>query len=356
EPIGGGPALWGGLDEARGLCFGVLFSIPFTAVKATANSASEAIGAKEEICTGKCSQRRAFLVAGWVRFHMIILLILYESYLGITLKSDLTALTTFNLRMILKSSSEISCCWSMWGPFLNLEPPRIHDSWRSEAPRVCCLGTVTLASTVVGIRSPKDLQTPRGSEAPGVFRLDAMEDSPTAPDPDRAFNAFLGRRRQKSGRGSTEEVTEISAHDGLKRSGSERVFAGSHPRLSDPAWSSEICELARAREQLENPASAVQDTWTTGVKPLQHFRRGPVNIEQENVESLIIWKGIEYEYKNILGLLRIINLSGNKFTGEIPIEVTQATAEADAVVLWVSKEKVYDYMGWLHAKLLSKTD
>ncbi|PON50236.1 hypothetical protein PanWU01x14_224320 [Parasponia andersonii] len=50
-----------------------------------------------------------------------------------------------------------------------------------------------------------------------------------------------------------------------------RVFAGSHPRLSDPAWSSEICELARAREQLENPASAVQDTWTTGVKPLQHY-------------------------------------------------------------------------------------
>ncbi|PON70486.1 hypothetical protein PanWU01x14_081550, partial [Parasponia andersonii] len=50
-----------------------------------------------------------------------------------------------------------------------------------------------------------------------------------------------------------------------------RVFAGSHPRLSDPAWSSEICELARAREQLENPASVVQDTWTTGVKPLQQW-------------------------------------------------------------------------------------
>ncbi|PON42510.1 Ammonium transporter [Parasponia andersonii] len=109
--------------------------------------------------------------------------------------------------------------------------------WRSEAPRVCCLGTATLASTVVGIRSPKDLQTPRvcclgtatlastvvGIRSPKGLQLDAMGDSPTAPDPDRAFNAFLGRRRRKSGGGSTEEVTEIPAHDGLKRSGSERL-------------------------------------------------------------------------------------------------------------------------------------
>ncbi|PON45345.1 hypothetical protein PanWU01x14_259560, partial [Parasponia andersonii] len=30
-----------------------------------------------------------------------------------------------------------------------------HDSWRSEAPWVCCLGTVTLTSTVGGIRCPR---------------------------------------------------------------------------------------------------------------------------------------------------------------------------------------------------------
>ncbi|PON80527.1 hypothetical protein PanWU01x14_000830, partial [Parasponia andersonii] len=37
--------------------------------------------------------------------------------------------------------------------------PQVHDSWRSETPRVCCLGTPTLASTGTGNRSPKGLQT-----------------------------------------------------------------------------------------------------------------------------------------------------------------------------------------------------
>ncbi|PON52737.1 hypothetical protein PanWU01x14_206980 [Parasponia andersonii] len=110
-----------------------------------------------------------------------------------------------------------------------------HDSWRSEAPRVFCLGIATHTSTVVGVRSPKGLQT--------------------------------GWRRRKSGHGSTEEITEISARYSKK----DLEVKGSHPCLSDLAWSSDSFEIARTREQLENPASAVGDTWTTGEKPLQHF-------------------------------------------------------------------------------------
>ncbi|XP_062076447.1 receptor-like protein EIX2 [Humulus lupulus] len=41
----------------------------------------------------------------------------------------------------------------------------------------------------------------------------------------------------------------------------------------------------------------------------------------ENIAS-ITWKGKEHEYEEILGLLRIIDLSSNKLNGEIPIEVT----------------------------------
>ncbi|PON98095.1 LRR domain containing protein, partial [Trema orientale] len=40
----------------------------------------------------------------------------------------------------------------------------------------------------------------------------------------------------------------------------------------------------------------------------------------ENIAP-IMWKGLEYKYDKILGLLRIIDLSSNKLTGEIPIEV-----------------------------------
>ncbi|PON37325.1 hypothetical protein PanWU01x14_321240 [Parasponia andersonii] len=79
------------------------------------------------------------------------------------------------------------------GPYL--------DSWGSEALRVCYLGTVALISTVGRVGSPKDLQTEYNGK------------QPTAPDPDRAFNAILGRRRRKLGHGSTEEIAEISAHD-----------------------------------------------------------------------------------------------------------------------------------------------
>ncbi|PON59239.1 LRR domain containing protein, partial [Parasponia andersonii] len=43
--------------------------------------------------------------------------------------------------------------------------------------------------------------------------------------------------------------------------------------------------------------------------------------EFDNIEW-IIWKGLEYEYGKILGLLRIIDLSSNKLTGKIPVEMT----------------------------------
>ncbi|EXC35839.1 Receptor-like protein 12 [Morus notabilis] len=36
--------------------------------------------------------------------------------------------------------------------------------------------------------------------------------------------------------------------------------------------------------------------------------------------AMIVWKGVEYEYKKILGLLRIIDLSSNRLFGEIPKE------------------------------------
>ncbi|XP_062080035.1 receptor-like protein EIX2 [Humulus lupulus] len=42
-----------------------------------------------------------------------------------------------------------------------------------------------------------------------------------------------------------------------------------------------------------------------------------------SLSSQITWKGVEYEYKSILGLLRLIDLSNNKLTGEIPAEVTR---------------------------------
>ena len=38
--------------------------------------------------------------------------------------------------------------------------------------------------------------------------------------------------------------------------------------------------------------------------------------------ELVKWKGREFEYKNTLGLVKSINLSSNKLTGEIPKEVT----------------------------------
>ncbi|PON57328.1 hypothetical protein PanWU01x14_174450 [Parasponia andersonii] len=55
------------------------------------------------------------------------------------------------------------------------------DSWGSEASRVCYLGTVALISIVGRVGSPKGLQTEYNGK------------QPTAPNPDRVFNAILGR-------------------------------------------------------------------------------------------------------------------------------------------------------------------
>ncbi|PON57000.1 hypothetical protein PanWU01x14_177300 [Parasponia andersonii] len=44
-------------------------------------------------------------------------------------------------------------------PRLSSQSDPNRGSWRSEAPRVCYLGTAAPTSTVVGVRSPKGLQT-----------------------------------------------------------------------------------------------------------------------------------------------------------------------------------------------------
>ncbi|KAF4357534.1 hypothetical protein G4B88_026913 [Cannabis sativa] len=41
-----------------------------------------------------------------------------------------------------------------------------------------------------------------------------------------------------------------------------------------------------------------------------------------DIKTKVTWKGKEYEYQEILGLLRIIDFSSNKLIGEIPMELT----------------------------------
>ncbi|CAL5423077.1 unnamed protein product [Camellia sinensis] len=41
------------------------------------------------------------------------------------------------------------------------------------------------------------------------------------------------------------------------------------------------------------------------------------------LSALLVWKGREYEYKNTLGLVKSIDLSSNKLTGEIPSNITR---------------------------------
>uniref|UniRef100_A0A803QA20 Uncharacterized protein n=1 Tax=Cannabis sativa TaxID=3483 RepID=A0A803QA20_CANSA len=53
-----------------------------------------------------------------------------------------------------------------------------------------------------------------------------------------------------------------------------------------------------------------------------HCSYNEYTFSYENNAS-ITWKGAEHEYVSILGLLRVIDLSSNKLTGEIPSEVTQ---------------------------------
>ncbi|XP_062076819.1 receptor-like protein EIX2 [Humulus lupulus] len=71
-----------------------------------------------------------------------------------------------------------------------------------------------------------------------------------------------------------------------------------------------------------NFTSMVQNTGATSPNILITY--GPDYMgEYQSLASRVIWKGIEYEYKSILGLLRLIDLSSNKLGGEIPIDMTR---------------------------------
>ncbi|KAK2639693.1 hypothetical protein Ddye_027488 [Dipteronia dyeriana] len=50
-----------------------------------------------------------------------------------------------------------------------------------------------------------------------------------------------------------------------------------------------------------------------------YYLTGDLNVRES---VFLVWKGIEYEYSSILNLLRVIDLSKNNFSGEIPREVT----------------------------------
>ncbi|XP_060973636.1 receptor-like protein EIX2 [Cannabis sativa] len=52
------------------------------------------------------------------------------------------------------------------------------------------------------------------------------------------------------------------------------------------------------------------------------YNRGCFDFIWYDNNASITWKGAQHEYVRILGLLRVIDLSSNKLTGEIPIEVT----------------------------------
>lgn len=49
------------------------------------------------------------------------------------------------------------------------------------------------------------------------------------------------------------------------------------------------------------------------------FNGGPAR-RYEN-DAMILWKGLEYKYEKILGLLRIIDLSSNRLSGKIPMKL-----------------------------------
>ncbi|XP_062076586.1 receptor-like protein EIX2 [Humulus lupulus] len=77
---------------------------------------------------------------------------------------------------------------------------------------------------------------------------------------------------------------------------------------------------------LENFTSMVlQQKFDDHITSTIVFKTGPLESTlfgrfQNN--AWIIWKGVEYEYGKILGLLRIIDLSSNKLNGNIPFEAT----------------------------------
>ncbi|XP_062076469.1 receptor-like protein EIX2 [Humulus lupulus] len=68
-------------------------------------------------------------------------------------------------------------------------------------------------------------------------------------------------------------------------------------------------------KQMGNQESTISST------PLVSYYHRTSFGSYNNIAS-ITWKGVEYEYDKILGLLRVIDLSSNKLKGEIPIEVT----------------------------------
>ncbi|PON59250.1 LRR domain containing protein, partial [Parasponia andersonii] len=77
---------------------------------------------------------------------------------------------------------------------------------------------------------------------------------------------------------------------------------------------------------IKNFTSMVENNgYPMPIIPLQYdpnFLLAFNNIDGYDNIASIMWKGEEYDYDKILGLLRILDLSSNKLTGEIPIGVT----------------------------------
>ncbi|XP_062102298.1 receptor-like protein EIX2 [Humulus lupulus] len=53
-----------------------------------------------------------------------------------------------------------------------------------------------------------------------------------------------------------------------------------------------------------------------------------------DMKALVTWKGKEYEYQEILGLLRVIDFSSNRLTGEIPRELTNLLGLVQLNLFW----------------------
>ncbi|PON63326.1 hypothetical protein PanWU01x14_132360 [Parasponia andersonii] len=160
----------------------------------------------------------------------------------------------------------------LWDPFPNLKPRGSHVVSQSAIgpPRIRTesitdpirFGPVRPLPRQLGVEGPKGLPSENGdpypdswgSEAPRVCHLRTA--TPTS-----TIEAVGGGENQATA-AQRRSITYIKAMH--SREG-QRIFAGSHPCLSDLATSSESFETARTRGQLENPASAVGDTWTTGI-------------------------------------------------------------------------------------------
>lgn len=49
----------------------------------------------------------------------------------------------------------------------------------------------------------------------------------------------------------------------------------------------------------------------------------PLGTDYYNDHALLVWKGMDSEYRNTLGLVKSIDLSSNKFYGQIPEEISR---------------------------------